>query len=115
MDENTLKQGFLGQKMIAFPKSILEKIKANPISKKFYISDLGYYPVANHHHRSRKKGAKEYIFIYCTKGKGEITIENNKTLITPNNFFIIPKNTKQQPKTPPITHKHQFYNNFNII
>ena len=98
MDENTLKEGFLGQKMIAFPKSILEQVKNNPISKKFYISDLGYYPVANHHYRSRKKGAKEYIFIYCTKGKGEISIENKRTQITPNHFFIIPKNTKHEYK-----------------
>lgn len=96
MDENTLKEGFLGQKMIAFPKSILEQIKTNPISKKFYVSDLGYYPVAHHHYRSRKKGANEYIFIYCTKGKGEITIEGKRTSITPNHFFIIPKNTRHE-------------------
>jgi AraC-like DNA-binding protein len=98
MDENTLKEGFLGQKMIAFPKSILEQIRANPISNKFYISDLGYYPVANHHFRFRKNGAKEYIFIYCTKGKGEITIENKRTQITPNHFFIIPKKTRHEYK-----------------
>lgn len=96
MDENALKEGFLGQKMIAFPKAILQQIKTNPISKKFYITHLGYYPVANHHYRLRKKGASEYIFIYCTKGKGEITIKNKRTIITPNNFFIIPKNTKHE-------------------
>ncbi|SFD17112.1 AraC family transcriptional regulator [Algibacter pectinivorans] len=98
MDINNLKEGFLGQKMVAFPKPILEQIKNNPISKNFYISDLGYYPVANHHFRSRKKGSKEFIFIYCTKGKGEIIINNKKTLITPNSFFIIPKKTKHEYK-----------------
>ncbi|WP_298553317.1 AraC family transcriptional regulator [uncultured Algibacter sp.] len=98
MDENTLKEGFLGQKIIAFPKSILEQVKNNPISKQFYISDLGYYPLAHHHYRARKKGAKQYIFIYCTKGKGEITIENKRTLINPNHFFIIPKHTTHEYK-----------------
>ena len=78
MDENTLKEGFLGQKMIAFPKSFLVDIKNNPISRNFYISDLGYYPVASHHYRLRKKGAKEYIFIYCTRGKGEIIIKQSR-------------------------------------
>lgn len=96
MDDNTLKDGFLGQKIIALPKSFLEQVKASPMSKKFYISDLGYYPVANHHYRLRKNGAKEYIFIYCTKGKGEITIQNKKTLISPNRFFIIPKKVKHE-------------------
>lgn len=98
MDENTLKEGFLGQKMIAFPKSFLVDIKNNPIAKNFYISDLGYYPVADHHFRSRKKGSKQYIFIYCTKGKGEIIIENERTVINPNHFFIIPKKTNHTYK-----------------
>jgi AraC-like DNA-binding protein len=98
MDDNTLKKGFLGQKIIAFPKSILAKIKSNAISKMFYISDLGYYPVANNHYRSRKKGAKQFIFIYCTKGKGEITIGDKTTIINPNQFFILPKNTKHTYK-----------------
>jgi len=96
MDNNALKEGFLGQKMIAFPKAILEQIKSNPISKKFYISDLGYYPAATNHYRLRKKGASEYIFIYCTKGQGEIIIKNKRILITPNIFFIIPKNTRHE-------------------
>lgn len=96
MDKNTLKEGFLGQKMIAFPKAIIEQIKTNPISKQFYISDLGYYPVASHHYRLRKKGAKEYIFIYCTKGKGVVTIEDQRTLISPNHFCIIPRNTRHE-------------------
>tara|TARA_R110002049_G_scaffold2761_1_gene22542 strand:+ start:2672 stop:3037 length:366 start_codon:yes stop_codon:yes gene_type:complete len=93
MDNTTLKEGFLGQKMIALPKSIITVIKANQITKNFYVSDLGYYPMAHHHHRQRKNGAKQYIFIYCTKGKGEIVLNNIKTTINPNQFFIIPKNT----------------------
>ena len=98
MDDNTLKKGFLGQKILAFPKSILAQIRNNPISKKFYITNLGYYPVANHHYRSRKTGAKQYIFIYCTKGKGEIVIDSKKTLVNPNQFFILPKRVSHKYK-----------------
>lgn len=96
MDNITLRDGFLGQKMIAFPKSVLNMVKANPVTKYFYVSDLGYYPKANHHYRLRKKGANQYIFIYCTKGKGEITLNDKVTTVFPNQFFIIPKNTKHE-------------------
>tara|TARA_R110001592_G_scaffold68955_1_gene211456 strand:+ start:400 stop:1338 length:939 start_codon:yes stop_codon:yes gene_type:complete len=96
MDNNTLKEGFLGQKMIALPKTVINTMKINKISQNFYVSDLGYYPMANHHQRVRKNGANQYIFIYCTKGNGEIYINNTKTIITPNQFFIIPKNTKHE-------------------
>jgi AraC-like DNA-binding protein len=97
MDSNTtLKEGFLGQKMMAFPQEIIDNIKKNRISKKFYISHLGYYPMASHHYRLRKNGAKQYIFIYCTKGSGEIILNNVKTKINPNQFFILPKNTRHE-------------------
>lgn len=96
MDTTTLKEGFLGQKMIALPKSVIKTIKKNPITQSFYISDLGYYPRAHHHHRIRKKGAKQYIFIYCTKGRGEIRLNDTTTKISPNQFFILPKNVRHE-------------------
>lgn len=98
MDNNTIREGFIGQKIISHPKSIIDIIKNNQISKTFYISELGYYPKAHHHYRFRKKGANQYIFIYCTKGRGEIILNDTKTQITPNQFFIIPKNTMHEYK-----------------
>ncbi|MFD2725162.1 AraC family transcriptional regulator [Hyunsoonleella rubra] len=96
MDNISLKEGFLGQKMIALPKSIISFSKNNDITQNFYVSDLGYYPRAHHHYRFRKKGANQHIFIYCTKGKGEIYLGNERTEINPNQFFIIPKNKKHE-------------------
>ena len=98
MDNTTLRDGFMGQKIIALPKSIINFAKNNQISQSFYISNLGYYPNAHHHYRFRKKGANQYIFIYCTKGKGEIQLDGIKTQIVPNQFFIIPKNVKHEYK-----------------
>lgn len=98
MDNTTLREGFLGQKMIALPRSVINAVKTNQISQNFYVSDLGYYPMANHHHRFRKNGANQYIFIYCTKGKGEIYLNNTKIPIMPNQFFIIPKNVRHEYK-----------------
>ncbi|WP_242204026.1 AraC family transcriptional regulator [Aestuariivivens insulae] len=98
MDNITLKEGFIGQKMIALPRSIINTSKANEITQNFYVSDLGYYPRAHHHYRFRKKGAKQHIFIYCTKGKGEIYLNNVRTVISPNQFYIIPKNNMHEYK-----------------
>ncbi len=89
--ELALKEGFVGQKMIALPKSIINLSESNEITESFYVSDLGYYPRAHHHYRFRKKGANQYIFIYCTKGKGEIFIDNVRTEINANQFLIIQK------------------------
>ncbi len=72
MDNSSLKEGFLGQKMIVLPKNIKKGLETNAITKPFYITDLGYYPKASHHYRIREKGATEFIFIYCTEGEGEL-------------------------------------------
>ena len=74
MDNYTIKDGFMGQKMIVLPESIRADLKTNIITKNFYITDIGYYPKANFHHRTRKKGADEFILIYCTEGQGQIII-----------------------------------------
>ncbi|TMM30591.1 AraC family transcriptional regulator [Polaribacter aestuariivivens] len=95
-EATALKEGFLGQKMISLPKSIINIAKNNEITKLFYVSDLGHYPKANNHYRRRKKGSSQYIFIYCTKGKGEIILDDIKYPIAPNEFFIIPKNVKHE-------------------
>ncbi|TWO33445.1 AraC family transcriptional regulator [Seonamhaeicola sediminis] len=96
IEDLTLKEGFIGQKMIAFHRSIINISRTNDITKNFYVSDLGYYPRAHHHYRMRKKGANQYIFIYCTKGKGEIYINDERTEVNPNQFFIIPKKVKHE-------------------
>ncbi|MBJ6367132.1 AraC family transcriptional regulator [Snuella sedimenti] len=91
MDEYTLKEGFLGQKMIVLPDAIKNRVKNNPISGNFYVTDLGYFPKAHHHFRKRKKNHGDYIFIYCTEGRGWITVEKEKIEIFPNQYIIIPK------------------------
>ena len=97
-ESKIIEEGFIGQKMLALPKSITNISKKNPITSNFYVSDLGYYPRADHHYRLRKKGAKQHIFIYCTKGKGEIHLNKIKTVINPNQFYIIPKNCMHEYK-----------------
>jgi len=98
MNNTTIKEGFLGQKMIALPKSSINILKENQITRNFYVSDLGFYPRAHRHYRLREKGYKQHIFIYCTKGKGEICINRTITEIKPNQFFIIPKGVRHEYK-----------------
>lgn len=96
MDTNKIKDGFLGQKMVVIPDSIKKELVQNTICNPFYLTDLGFYPNAHNHYRTRKKGANEDIFIYCIEGKGEMMLGKEKIQITPNTFHIIPKNTPHE-------------------
>lgn len=99
MDSSKIKDGFLGQKMIVFPDSIKQELYQNEICKLFYLTEIGFYPNAHNHYRTRKKGAKEDIFIYCVEGKGEIIIQEDKIMVTANSYYIIPRNTPHEYKS----------------
>lgn len=98
LDDIKLKAGFLGQRMIVLPKDVISSSRENPLTQTLYITDIGYFPRAAHHFRERRKGAKEYILIYCIEGNGIIELYNQSLKIGPNSFFIIP------PETP-----HKYY------
>jgi AraC family transcriptional regulator of arabinose operon len=99
MSSNPPSKIFLGQKKIILPESVIKGLKKNRITEKFYISDLGFYPIAKDHWEIEKKGANHYTFIYCTKGQGSVLLGSKETQIEPNQFFILPKNKKYEFKS----------------
>ena len=92
-DEVRIKEGFMGQKMLIIPDNIRASIKKNSLINTLYFTDIGYYPHAAHHYRERTRGVKQYILIYCVEGQGWIHMNTKKYRVTPNHYFIIPKDT----------------------
>jgi AraC-like DNA-binding protein len=99
MSINPPRKIFLGQKKIVLSETVINSLKKNKITEKFYISGLGFYPIAKDHWEIEEKGVNHYKFIYCTKGQGTILLGNKEILIEPNHFFILPKNKKYEFKS----------------
>ncbi|WNH08211.1 AraC family ligand binding domain-containing protein [Thalassobellus suaedae] len=91
MDKSTLKEGFLGQRIIILPNEVKNRLKNNTVTSNFFISDIGYFPKASAHFRKRKIDHGDYIFIYCVEGTGWVKTEGIKKIISPNQYIIIPK------------------------
>lgn len=91
MDNSTLREGFVGQRMITLPKAVKKKAASNPISKGFYVTDIGYYPRAENHFRERENGANEFVFIYCVEGEGWLELNGKHRTVRPNQFFLLPE------------------------
>lgn len=59
--------GFKGERMIVLPTEALEEYIENPLVKRLYLTDVGFFPMAKHHARIRKEGIEEYILLYCVE------------------------------------------------
>jgi AraC family transcriptional regulator, arabinose operon regulatory protein len=94
-----IKEGFVGQKMIVLPPNIKRAIQNHSLIRNFYLTDIGFYPSAIHHHRERRQGIKHYILIYCTEGQGQVFLNTKEFTLSPNTYFIIPKNVSHSYKS----------------
>lgn len=84
------KDGFNGERAIILPSSILSEAEKDPLLRMLHITDLGYYPKANHHFRERKEPIAQYVFIYCTEGAGWYRIQEKDYTLRANQFTILP-------------------------
>lgn len=83
--------GFLGQKMFVLPPTIRQELEQHPIGKLLYITDIGYFPKALYHNRTRENGALEDILIFCVEGQGKVTIDGEKIRVKANEFCLLKK------------------------
>ena len=85
------KEGFAGQRSIVLPRKILAGVcQNNPLVKRLYVTDIGYYPKAQHHYRQRVHGIDQHILIYCVDGRGRAGIAKKTYELEPGSFIIIP-------------------------
>lgn len=52
------KDGFINQRAIVLPQSIKEILIHNELTGLLYVTDIGYYPKAKGHFRTRCEGAE---------------------------------------------------------
>lgn len=85
------REGFTNQILILIPRNIIQK--STDLTKEFYMTDIGYYPRAEEHYVSRRKGEPAYIFILCTDGAGWCKVAGTHYEIKKNEAIIIDRET----------------------
>ena len=93
MTSTKKREGFKGQRAIVIPPRILSQhFDTHPIVKQLYVTDIGYYPNAQYHHRQRSHGINQNVLIYCVKGKGWAKIREKKYALSAGDFVLLPAN-----------------------
>ena len=85
--------GFDNQKVIVIPNDILKILASDKLTRLLYITDIGFYPHAAGHYRSRKDGSNQNILIYCKDGEGWYMVNGKRCTVGRNHFFVIPAGT----------------------
>lgn len=85
-----LKNGFYGERSIVLPEVVREQQKYDPLLSSLYVTDIGYYPHAQHHYRERTEPIGEHVLIYCVNGKGYCRIDDKEYPVRNNQYFILP-------------------------
>lgn len=86
-------EGFKDQRAIVLPNEIKESLAQDEMTQMLYVTDIGYYPDALFHYRTRNRGARQHILIYCAGGEGWYVLEGQKHKVKKNQFFIISAST----------------------
>lgn len=91
------KDGFQGQRAIIIPTPVLTSVcELHPIIRQLYITDIGYYPNAEYHHRHRPQGSGQHILIYCVSGKGWAQVDQQQYNIVAGEFILLPANVEHE-------------------
>lgn len=91
-----LEEGFIGQKFLVIPRSIIRECTKNRPETHLYVTDIGYFPQAKFHYCKRDTPINDYIFIYCRNGEGWINIGSNHYGLRQDEFIIIPAGARHE-------------------
>lgn len=87
------KEGFIGEQMLVLPPMVIDLEEKDPLVSNLYLTDIGFYPNATYHCRTREEGCEQHILIYCVDGDGWCDINGKKQEIHENEYIIIPART----------------------
>lgn len=84
------REGFVGERIVVLPPATVDVEANDPLARSLYITDIGYYPQAEHHYCKRTQGIGQYVLLYCVDGSGWCTIARQKFELAQHQFVILP-------------------------
>ncbi len=84
-----IESGFQGERFAVVSQPFLELMKDNPLTGDLYLHSLGYIANALHHRVSRPGGMEQSLFIYCTGGRGKLSVGSETFSIGANQYIAV--------------------------
>ncbi|MDQ0373365.1 helix-turn-helix domain-containing protein [Cellulomonas humilata] len=84
------REGFPGQRMCVLPRPLVAQASATPPLSQLLVTDVGYFPRASTHGRTRTHGAPQHIVIVCAAGRGTCTLPSGVHQVHAGQALAIP-------------------------
>lgn len=84
------KEGFQGERAVVLPPMLIKMEENDELCRSLFVTDIGYYPMAEHHYCIRREGIDQYVLIYCVDGSGFYIIDGKRYEVKRNQFFVLP-------------------------
>ena len=82
--------GFVGQRLVVVHPPQTAKASRLALLRPFCPTDIGVFPLADHHERRRPMGISQTIFIRCFRGSGWCDLDGVRHLVSEQSLLVIP-------------------------
>lgn len=82
--------------MFVIPRPILARAGRHPLIRSVYPTDVGWFPEASHHYRSRPDGAGQNHVMMCVGGHGYAEFLGQRAHLTAGHLLIIPRDCQHR-------------------
>lgn len=76
----------MGEQSVVLSPMLVEQEKRDELTSHLFITDIGYYPKAERHHRIRLKAIDQYVLIYCVDGAGFYVVDGKRYEVKKTNI-----------------------------
>ncbi|MFE4951927.1 AraC family transcriptional regulator [Leifsonia sp. NPDC056665] len=83
-------EGFPGQRMLVLPPTQARQFLANPASPRLVVTNIGYFPHAASHGRSRPVPIQQAIVLVCVDGKGWCETPSGRFGVETGDAVVLP-------------------------
>lgn len=87
-----IESGFPGERAVILPQPFIELMLDNPLTGDLFIHSLGQISHAQYHYVEQSQSTPEFTFLYCTWGRGEVTVAGKRFNLNANQYVVLPAN-----------------------
>ena len=80
--------GFRGERFFVVPREVTDRLSSRPIYRELLVTDIGFYPRAAGHQKSRKRPIEEGVLLLCVEGSGFVRCRGQSHNPYPKNLLL---------------------------